>query len=163
MDKINEFKLGEKIIGISGILLFLDSFLTWFDFAGYGAENGWSNFLSLLAILIGIAMVVLLVLQAFTDVQLPETLGPLTHPQLYTIAGGLAFVLVLIQLLVGSSVGGFGVTVDLDRAFGLYLGVIFSAGLAAGGFMLMQGIGDSEAPGGGAAGGTPPPPPPPSA
>lgn len=157
MDKINEIKLGEKIIGVSGILLFLDSFLSWYsiDF-GFASvtRNGWqapNSFLSILAILIGIAMVAMVIIVNFTEVELPESLGPLTHPQLYTIAGGLAFVLVLIKWIGNTDF----------TAFGLYLGLLCTAGLAVGGFMLMQGVGESDT--GGSAGGTPPPPPPPSA
>ncbi|MCZ7529315.1 MAG: hypothetical protein M5U31_02580 [Acidimicrobiia bacterium] len=156
MDKINEIKLGEKIIGVSGILLFLDSFLSWYsvDF-GFGSytRNGWqapSSFLSILAILIGIAMVTLVILSNLTDVELPETLGPLTHPQLYTIGGGLAFVLVLIKWIGNTDY----------TAFGLYIGLLCTAGLAAGGFMVMQGVGES---GDAGSGGSTPPPPPPSA
>lgn len=156
MDKIKELKLGEQVIGVAGILLFIDSFLSWYSVDigfGFGSvtRNGWqapSAFLSILAILIGIAMVAMVIITAFTDVEIPETLGPLTHPQVYTIAGGLAFVLVLIKWIGNTDF----------TAFGLYLGLLCTAGLAVGGFLLMQGVGESDT--GGSAGGTPPPPPP---
>lgn len=156
MDKIRDLELGEQIIGVSGILLFIDSFLNWFSFdAGFveASQNAWDNFFSLLAVLIGILMVVVLVIQNFTGVGLPDKLGTLSWAQGYLIAGSVALVLVLIQLLVGSDVAG----VDLDRDFGLFLGLVFSAGLAVGGFLMLRGAEEGEAPGGPAA---PPPTPP---
>ncbi|MEZ5171026.1 MAG: hypothetical protein R3A49_09810 [Acidimicrobiia bacterium] len=154
MDKIKELKPGEMVIGVAGIVLFLDSFLSWYsvDF-GFGSytRNGWqapSSFLSILAILIGIALVALLVIRTFTEVELPDRLGPLTWEQVYTIGGAAAFVLVLIKWLGNTDY----------TAFGLYLGLLCTAGLAAGGFMAMQGIGETGDAGG--TGGTPPPPPP---
>lgn len=152
MDKIKEIRLGEQIIGVAGIVLFIDSFLAWYsiDFGFVSASrNGWqepSAFLSILAILIGVAMVAMVIIANFTEVELPETLGPLTHPQVYTIAGALAFVLVVIKWIGNTDY----------TAFGLYLGLLCTAGLAVGGFLLMQGVGET----GDAGGGTPPPPPP---
>lgn len=158
MDKINDIKLGEKIIGIAGILLFIDSFLSWYSVDigfGFGSvtRNGWqspSAFLSILAILIGLAMVAGVIIRNFTEIEIPDTLGPLAHGQVATIAGGLAFVLVLIKWIGNTDF----------TSFGLWLGLLCTAGLAVGGFLLMQEVGEADT--GGSAGGTPPPPPPPS-
>ncbi len=163
MDKIRDLELGEQVIGVAGILLFIDSFLNWFsrDFGGFGisatvTQNGWDNIFSLLAVLIGIAMVVVLVIQNFTGVGLPDRLGTLSWAQGYLIAGVVALALVVLQLIIGSDAGTFGVSANLNRTYGLWLGLIFSAGLAGGGFLMVQGAEEGEAPGGPAA---PPPPP----
>ena len=156
MDKIRDLELGEQIIGVSGILLLIDSFLPWYDVSvdfGLGTVsnsfNGWAEpnaFLSILAILIGVAMVAVLAIQNFSGVGLPDKLGTLSWAQGYMIAGIAAFALVLLKFLL-----------DTDfTAIGLYLGLLFTAGLAAGGFLMMKGAEEGETPQGPA---TPPPPP----
>jgi hypothetical protein len=66
--------------------------------------------------------------------------------QILFIAGIVAAVLVLLQLLIGGSTAG----VDLDRKIGVFLGLLAGLGLAGGGFLKKQ-----EGDGGGAAAGPP--------
>ncbi len=128
----NKLSQSERIIAISGVLLLLFSFFPWFGI-GEGSHNGWDNTLSLLAVLIGIVMVVQIALARFSTVQMPAL--PVTWGQVHLGLGVLAFVLVLLQLLLGDEVGAFGITVELDRKIGVFLGLLAAAGLAAGGFL----------------------------
>ncbi len=163
MDKIKDLELGEQVIGVSGIVLFLSSFFNWFskDFGVVTlSESGWGNIWSLLAILIGIAMVAVLAIQNFTGAGLPDKLGTLSWAQAYLIAGAATLALVVLQLLVGASGGGgLGGVADLDPSFGLFIGLIAAAGLTAGGFLMVRGASEGETPGGPATPPTPPPPP----
>jgi len=154
---LNRLTNGDKVIGISGILLFIFSFLPWygFDEAGFSASrNGWDYFLfGIIPTLIGVALVALVIIQRMTDVALPDV-GSLSWGQLSLIAAGVAAVLVILKLLIGDDVGAFGFTADLDRQYGIFLATIATLGLVAGGFLKMQ---EDRA---GATGGTTPPPPP---
>ena len=153
MEKSKDLERGEQGIGVSGVLLFIAGFLPWYsiDFGGFIPDltrNGWQSpgaFWSVLAILIGIAMVTLIVLQNFTGVGLPDKLGTLSWAQSYFIAGVVAFAFVLIKWLFNNDF----------VSFGLFLGLLFSAGLAAGGFLMYRGAARGETPQGPA---TPPPP-----
>jgi hypothetical protein len=144
---LNKLSTGDKVIGGSGIALFILSFFPWFgiDIGGIVdvsySENGWSSIFSMLAILIGIAMAVLAVLPAF-GVELPELGMPWS--QIHFIAGIVAAALILLQLLVGSSTAG----VDLDRKIGVFLGLLAGIGLAAGGFLRKQEGDEGSAPAG---------------
>lgn len=174
---VKKLSTGEMIIGISGIVLFFDSFLDWFGVKASGAgissssgESAWSFTLPLFAVLLGIAMVVLVALRAF-GVVLPEKVGGFGFRLLYLL-GGLAFLLVLLKIIVGpnydvGAVNDFGkalgVEVSKTRKLGAFIGLLCTAGLAVGGFMAAKEAGDldelmnrGKAAGGGA---TPPAPP----
>jgi len=155
---------GEMIIGISGIILFFDSFLDWFGAkAGpyKAADNAWGFTLPLFAVLLGIAMVVLVALRAF-GVVLPEKIGGFGFRLLYLL-GGLAFLLVLLKIIVGPDIGDIP-GVDKTREIGAYIGLLCTLGLAVGGFMAAKEAGDLDellnkrnAGGGTAGGGSTPP------
>jgi len=152
---LNKLTTGDKVIGISAVALLIFSFLPWYgkDFgngvihASY-SRNGWSYFFfGVIPILLVVALVVLIGLQRFSDVQLPDL--PISWEQAYAIAAGIAGVLILLKLLIGDKVGGL---VDLDRKYGLFLAVLAAIGLVVGGFLNMK-----EAP---TTGDDAPPPPP---
>jgi hypothetical protein len=168
---LKKLSTGEKIIGISGIVLFLSSFLDWFgaEIEGVpgasGADNAWGFTLPLFAVLLGMAMVVLVALRAF-GVVLPEKVGGFGFRLLYLL-GGLAFLLVLLKIIVGPDIdtgaaGAFGIEVSKTREIGAFIGLLCTAGLAVGGFMAAKEAGDLDEllnkrkSGGGTAGGTPP-------
>jgi hypothetical protein len=142
LEKLNELSLGEKVAGISGILLLLFSFFTWFkkdysagSFSGtYNGHSGWGGFLSLIGILLTIVIVVTLLLARFGVITLPEKLGNFTFPQVFLAGAGLAFLLILVQVLIGQKVSGQ----SLDRSFWAWLGLLASAGVAVGAFLNFQ-------------------------
>ena len=157
---------GELVIGIAGIILFLDSFLAWFGVKvgpAKATENAWSFTLPLFAVLIGVAMVVLVALRAF-GVVLPEKVGGFGFRLIYLL-GGLAFLLVALKLIFGPSynTGGLGGALGISktREIGAYIGTLCAAGLAVGGFMAAKESGDldtlSNLKGGSNAGGDTPP------
>jgi hypothetical protein len=145
---LSKLTTGDKVVAGSGIALFIISFFPWFGIdlglADY-SESGWSSIFSLLAILVGIAMVVVVLLPMF-GVELPDLNMPWS--QILFIAGIVCAALVVLQLLVGSSTAG----VDLDRKIGVFLGVVAAAGLCVGGFMKRS----EESAGGGASAAGPP-------
>lgn len=151
---LKKLTTGDWVVGVSGVVLLIASFLPWYEYEllGFGSEsrNGWEWFLwGILPTLIGIALVALVVIQRFTDVKLPDV-GSVSWGQIALIAAAIAAVLVLLKLLIGESTAGF----DADRQFGIYVATLAALGLVVGGFLRMQ---EERA---GATGGTTPPPPP---
>jgi hypothetical protein len=163
-------RTGELLAGISGAALFIVMFLKWFsvpevggvDIAGtFGVDtsiSAWQafDFVDIVLFLAVIAAVGLVVLAAAqSSVQLPVAASALTAG-----LGILATLLVLYRVIDPPS--------DLDRSYGLFLGLIASAGIAFGGWMAMQEEGTSfggeadRLSGGGGEPPAPPPPPPPS-
>jgi hypothetical protein len=137
-------RTGELIAGVSGVALFIIMFLTWFELpevtaqaveqlGGDTSESAWTafDFIDLVLLLAAVAGVGLTVLAAAqSNVQLPVAASAITAG-----LGIFATLLVLYRVLDPPS--------DLDRAYGLYLGLIASAGIAVGGWMAMQEEGTS--------------------
>ena len=142
---LTKLTMSDKVIAISGILLFIPiSFLDWFaasakGLPGVGSSGGnaWDFTLTWLAVLIGIGMVVLVALKLF-DVKLPE-MGNVSWGTCFLVMGSVAFAFVLIKTIAGVSVpDGAEDIIDISRKIGLFLGLIASAGLAAGGYLRLQ-------------------------
>ncbi len=122
----------DQIIGGSGILLLIASFLSWFSFslAGFSASaNGWDvGFLwGRLPVLVVLAMIVWIGLRRFSSVSLPAEIAPLY------LAGGAIALLPLLKLLVGES--------GLSRSFGLMLAAITGVGVAFGTYLKFLEVG----------------------
>jgi len=147
MDKLVEkfmaLGIGEKIIIIAGVVLFIDGFLPWYSVSAsgeiegvrYGASwsaNGWGApgaIWSILAVLIGLVMVAAIAVQNLAkEGTLPDNISGITWPKIHLGAGAAALVLVVIKLLSESSSLGFG----------FYLGIICAAALAVGGFLMFR-------------------------
>lgn len=134
MDKLKELTLGEKIIVIAAVVLLIDSFLSWYsvDFSLLGVHasvtrNGWqapNAFLSIVAILLGIAMAAVVIVNRLGVAELPQKLGSVGWGVVHLIAGGVAFLFVLIKWLNNTDF----------TSYGLYIGLLCTAGLAFGGF-----------------------------
>jgi hypothetical protein len=105
------------------------------------------------AVLIGLAMATYVVLKA-AGVELPNANWPL----ILLIAGGVAVVFVLIKLLVGVSLENVpDDAIDVKRKIPLFIGLVASAGMAAGAFLNFQearGGGGAPSPGGSSGGPT---------
>jgi hypothetical protein len=139
VDKLQEMTNGEKLMAGGGILLFIFSWFKWFeqcfDF-GFGigercaTHHGWDNFLSLLGVLIALALAVVVVLRRFGVANMPDKLGNLAWGQVYMIAGIVVFALILLQTLIGDD--------DADRTIFLWLSLLLSAAVGAGGYLSMQ-------------------------
>ncbi|HSO94532.1 MAG TPA: hypothetical protein VLV81_00680 [Acidimicrobiia bacterium] len=145
---LNRLTRGDQIIGISGIVLFIFSFFDWLGatvsvgakgipgFSASGADNAWGFTLTLIAVLIGIALVAYVVLKA-VGVEIPGEFGSITMAQILLALAGLAFLLVLIKIIVGPNLPSVpaGISVSKDRKFGIFVGLIATAGLVAGSFL----------------------------
>jgi hypothetical protein len=134
IEKFNALSIGEKIIIPAGVILFIVGFLPWYS-ASYGplsvSRNAWSDFgafWSILAILIGLAMATVIVLKNLGTMTIPDNVGGITWPKIHLAAGVVALLFLVIKFL-----GNHDYT-----AFGLYLGLIAGAALAAGGLLMFR-------------------------
>ena len=134
---LSKLSTGDKVLAGSGIVLFIASFLTWFEYdAGFAtvSESGWDYFFTgVLPTLIGLALVGYVVATKLFDVQLPEL--PVPQPLAVLGLAALAALLILIRLLMGGDDEG---TDLLERSYGLFLATIAVLGLAAGAFLKFQ-------------------------
>jgi hypothetical protein len=163
MEKFNALSLGEKIIVPAGIILFIAGFFPWYRVSFFGVSvsaNAWEApgaIWSILAILIGLAMVAIIGVKTFAGSDtLPDQVGGMTWPKIMLGMGAAAVVFIVIKFINESS----------SLSIGFYLGFVCAVALAAGGFLMFQeeqkggvSLGGGSGGGGGSA---PPPPPPPS-
>jgi hypothetical protein len=182
VDKLNT---GEKIAGVSAVLLFIFMFFTWFgvEVSGSGGFSGtvpgaggsaWDT-LDFIPIVLVVAIVIALV-NVFLRLSDSDYEPPISMNVAVAVLGGLSVLLILFRIVDPPSFGSFGgVSVDGTREIGIFLGFIAAAGIAYGGYRGMQeegstfgGTADKLSSGGRGSGsppppsaGTPPPPPPP--
>lgn len=159
MDKLTP---GDQIIGVSGIVLFVFSFFDWLgataSFSGNGnlpggitasaADNAWGFTLTLLAVLLGLALLTYVVLKA-AGVGMRSSFGSVTLAQVILGVAAVAFLFVLIKLIAGPNIntGSFaGVTISKSRKFGIFIGLIATIGLVVGAFLNVQADQSSTAP-----------------
>jgi hypothetical protein len=171
---------GEKIAGVSGILLILIMFIfKWFGlkFTGgagafavsvEGSRNAWGSygFIDIVLFITGLVAIGLLLLSASES----EMSLPVAASAVVAGLGILSVVLIIISIIsppdFGTDLSGTGI--DHTRKIGVWLGLIAAAGVAIGGYLAMQEEGTSfgaqtdrlrGGPGGGPSSGPPPPPP----
>lgn len=135
LERFNALSVGEKIIIVAGVVLFIDGFLPWYsvDLGPLGSytRNGWESpgaIWSILAILVGLAMAGVVAVKNFATVTIPDNVGGFTWPRIHLGAGLAALVFVLIKLANESSHLGFA----------FYVGIIAAAALAAAGYMMYR-------------------------
>ncbi len=173
LDKLNT---GEKIAGVSAVLLFIFMFFTWFGvevsgggFSGSvpGAGGSAWDALEFIPIVLMITIVVALI-SAFLRLSDSDYEPPVSLNVAVAVLGGLSTLLVLFRIIDPPGFGSFGgVSVEATLEFGIFLGLIAAAGIAYGGYRGMQEEGASfsgtadRLSGGGPASGPPPPPSPP--
>jgi predicted permease len=149
---LTKLKTGDKVVSVSGLLLFVFGFLPWYGIEGFNF-NAWDYFfVGVIPVLIGVVMVAQVLAARLGNVDMPNV-GSLTWGQIHLILGSIAAALVVIKLIVGSSASTLVSSIDLDRKYGIFLAAIAAIGLAVGGFLKMQ----EDKAGGGS---TPPPAPP---
>ena len=162
---------GEQIAGICAVLLFIVMFFNWFEIPGsdqadaLGIDvdlgvNAWESYdftdLILLVTIVVAAGGAVATLMA-RDVALPVAASAITAG-----LGILSFVFVGFSILNTPSEG----PIDLDRSWGVFVGLLLTAGIAYGGWQSMQEEGTSFGDQYDRASGSdapPPPPPPPAA
>jgi hypothetical protein len=117
------------IILVSGVVMLLCLFLPWLEF--FDTENAFGTFVfpfGFLACLCGIAMAVVVALNAFAGTDLPQKVWIFTWDQVHLILGVFAAVVSVSYLLV--DVGG------ADKKLGIYLALLASIGLIVGAVMM---------------------------
>jgi len=182
MDRLST---GEKVAVGSAVLLFIFMFFDWFKvevssgdglFSVSAGGNAWESFsqidiILLIAVIVAVGVAVLRMTDAVFE-------PPFSLNAAVAILGGIAVLLILYRIVdppLDTDIPG----VDISRSFGIYLGLLASAGIAYGGYRAMQEegtsfgeIGEGFSNRGGTGAGTPPqqppaatpppPPPPPS-
>jgi hypothetical protein len=148
---------GEKIAAVcSGLLVLLSFFPLWakyeVEFGGvsdserYSAWSDAFNFLSKLAILLALTVLVILVVKAVgKDIKLPVNTG-----LLYVVLGGLSSLLLLLLVITGPrdvteipgvsgvDLSGFEDAFEVSRGIMLFIGLVLALGILVGGYMHMQ-------------------------
>ncbi len=177
---LNRLTNGEKLAGIAALVLFIASFIPmWASFgtetdipeaevfgveqkADYSAWDGY-GFTMTIALLLAIVIVGLVIAKAaggLDRVNLPVPLG-----LVYTGAGVLILLIMLLSLLTGPSgvneIDYGGVKYVAERGLLLYLGILLAAATAVGGFLHMKEEGSTPRQMGGPGTGTGPAGPPP--
>ena len=149
---LSKLSTGDKVIGGSGIALFLFSFFPWFGVDGYsGGGNAYDVglFTGTLPVLLGLVLVAWVIATKVADVDLPEL--PVPEGLLLLGIAGTSALLIILRFIIGYEVGGFGITIDLDRKIGLFLAVLAAIGLVGGAFLKFQ-EGGGKLPGAGGSG-----------
>jgi Protein of unknown function (DUF2510) len=137
-------RLGDLVAGISGLVLLISLWLHWYSASAKGllgqsvsgGISGWQilSFIDILLFLIALlAIAVAVIRMANAALRLPASPGLIV-----LAAGALATLLVLFRLLVLP--GDLGDVndipgVDVGRSFGIFLALLASLGVAAGGWM----------------------------
>lgn len=175
MDHLDKLSPGEKIAGVSAILLFVFMFFEWFGvkvtgvggFSGSvpgGGGSAWDA-LDLIPIFLMITIIAALVM---VGLRLADSTAepPVPMSTIVAVLGAISVLLILFRIVSPPDFASFGgVSVEATRSFGIFLGLIAAGGIAYGGYSTMreEGItfGDTADRLGG--GGSAPPPQPPSA
>lgn len=160
---INKLNTGEKVIGVSGVLLLIFSFFPWLGFSvsGFSAsKSAWTFTLCWIAVVLGVLMAAYVIAKA-AGVDVPG-LGTVKWAHILLGVAIVVFLFILIKVIVGPSTGGVdisGTGVSKDRKIGIFLGLLASIGLVAGAYLNAKETGDLPGSLGGSSGGTAPPPP----
>jgi hypothetical protein len=150
---VNRLSQGEKVAGISAILLLLDMFIfKWFglkadvSFAGISAEgsrNAWGSFgfidiILLITILAALGLVYLSASDTRVDL-------PVAASVVVAVLGGLSVLLILFRLISPPDFGAGDLPdgIDQTRKIGAFLGLILAGALTYGGWRAMQEEGTS--------------------
>jgi hypothetical protein len=171
---VNKLNTGEKIAGVSAVLLFIFMFFDWFGVEisgesgtvsfGSGAGGSAWDALDFIPIILVITIVVALI-NVFLRLSDSDYEPPVSLNVAVAVLGGLSTLLVLYRIISPPSFGTFGgVSVDATLALGIFLGLITAVGIAYGGYRGMQEegttfSGTADKLSGGGPGSNPPPPP----
>lgn len=157
----NKPTTAEIIILVAGAAALVFSFLDWLDAPFGGSANAWDDgfFPTYTWVgILGAVMAVVIVLEVFANVSLPDKVVGFTWPQVH-LALAAYTVLITISFLIVEKGSG------VDMAIGYFISLVASIGLVVGAYMLGQerpaGMRAAPAAGPGPGPAVPPPPAPP--
>jgi hypothetical protein len=137
---VDRLSTGEKIAGVSAILLFIFMFFDWFSVdVGHGffsasTGNAW-DWLNVIPIILLIAIVAAI---GVAVVRLTESaFEPTISMNAVVAILGIISVLLVLYRIISPPDAGFA-EVDVSPAFGIFLGLVAAAGIAYGGYRAMQ-------------------------
>lgn len=140
LDKLSS---GEKIAGVSSILLFIFMFFDWFSYeiqglAGSGSLNAWDalDWIPIVLVITIVAALGVVALRLMDSQYEP----PVSGNSIVAILGGISFLLILFRIIDTPDLGG-GVladVVDSSPEFWIFLALVCAAGIAYGGYKAMQ-------------------------
>ena len=151
--EVDRLSTGEKIAGVSAVLLFVFMFLDWFS-VDVSASNGlisasasaggsaWDALDTIPVFL----MITIVVAVGVTVVRLTDAVfePAISMNAVVAVLGALSVVLILYRIIDPPGGGSVpGVSVDVSPAIGIFLGVIAAAGIAYGGYRAMEEEGTS--------------------
>ncbi len=172
---VDRLSTGEKIAGVSAILLFIFMFFDWFTVSasnGFVSVSVGGSAWDALDVIPLILMIAVIAAVAVAVVRLTDAVfEPAVSMNAVVAVLGIISVLLILYRIISPPDSGFS-GVSVDPAVGIFLGLISAAGIAYGGYRAMQEEGTSfgdvgDRLGGGGHGGgqppssTPPSPPPP--
>lgn len=140
---LDRLSLGEKLFAACGLLLFVLSFLSLWakvevesDFGGATQRfSGWTGY----GFLVDLAFILALVGAALVIARAAGVSMSLPWSSVYRGIGVAVAVLLLLALVVGPDESGSGsaggVSVEISRGIGLFIGALLALGMAAGAFM----------------------------
>jgi hypothetical protein len=133
---LSKLTLGERIIALGGLLLFVDAFLPWFRHCadlsdlGYGkvcdSSSGWAHLLSAVSGALALVLV-LAALSRAAGARLPKVGGLLSSGAVLFGITVVILLAVLAQLINGGD--------QFGRSWGAFLAVPIAAALSYGGFL----------------------------
>jgi hypothetical protein len=176
---LNRLTQGEKIAGISAILLFIFMLFDWYSvtISGIaqsvsiegGGGNAWDT-LDFIPIFLLITIIAALA-NAAIEASESEVEMPVHGATVVTVLGVISFLLILFRIIDTPTFASYGgVSADGSVEFGIFLALIAAAGIGFGGYRAMQEEGTtfgdaadrlSGGSSGGPSAGPPPPSPPP--
>jgi hypothetical protein len=137
---VDRLSTGEKIAGVSAILLFIFMFFNWFSVSvGHGffsatTGNAW-DWLDVIPIFLLLAIVAAV---GVAVIRLTEAdFEPTISMNSIVAILGIISVLLILYRIISPPDSGFS-EVDVSPAFGIFLGLIAAAGIAYGGYRAMQ-------------------------
>ncbi len=138
---ISKLTLADKVLGGSGLVFMVSTFINWFKISvdgalgignDFGGGNGWDvGFLwGRLPFLIVLGILAWIAVRLFAPgVKLPDEI-----PVLYLVGAGLVGLLVTLKLLIGEGDSN-SIGISVNRAFGLFIATLAALAFGAGGFL----------------------------
>jgi hypothetical protein len=173
----DKLSTGEKVAGVSAVLLFVFMFFDWFSVEVSGGSgvftasavaggSAWDalEFIPIVLVVTILAAIGVAALRLTDSTFEP----PVSANAVVAVLGGLSVLLILFRIVDTPGGGSVpGLSVDVSPAVGIFLGLLAAAGIAYGGYRAMQEEGASfgatadrlsGSAGGGPSAGPPPPP-----